>query len=199
MYLVIEVISKLDAGRIRRAPWNIRNTIEHIQDDARRYLLDVAHFIRTNKMKTGKILSFQCKAVACVIKGKAGKEREFGRVFQLGRIQGNFLFVSKSNSVRMHDKNSLIPILAEHTHIFGNRMLKSLATDKGYWSRINYQAAKKLGIKDIGIQSPGNIKHPENLLDAEIQAMLKDRRAGIEPLILLPRTSADTTANKEDS
>ena len=85
-------------------------------------------------MKTGKILSFHSKAIACVIKGKVGKEKEFGRVFQLGRVKGNFLFVLKSKSVRMHDKNSLIPMLEEHTQLFGDSILELMAMDKGYWS-----------------------------------------------------------------
>jgi len=51
-------------------------------------------------------LSFHAKALACIKKGKAGKEMEFGRVLQLGRIKGNFLFVLESRSIKMNDKQS---------------------------------------------------------------------------------------------
>ena len=42
------------------------------------------------------------------------KVEEFGRVFQLGRIKGNFLYVLASTSLRVEDKQSFAPMLAEH-------------------------------------------------------------------------------------
>ncbi len=183
LYPVIEFISSLNTKNILRSPWNIQLAINQIRSDARRYLLDVAHFVRTNTMKTGKLLSFRCKEIACIKKGKAGKELEFGRVFQLGRIQGNFLFVAASESIRMNDKKSLIPLLIEHAQLFGDSTLDSFATDKGYWSLKNYEAAKKRSIREIGLQKPRNVQNLEKMGSPDIQQNLRDRRAGIEPLI----------------
>ena len=56
--------------------------IDQINSHAWRYLLDVGHFTRTHMIK-------------------AGKDKEFGRVFQLGRIKGNFLYVLASTSLRI--------------------------------------------------------------------------------------------------
>ena len=109
--------------------------------------------------------------------GGLGKDREFGRVYQLGRIGGNFLIVLPSTSVRQDDKASLIPMVKEHQAIFGKGVLESLGTDKGYFTKANQQALCGQ-IKELGIQSPGNVKHQEPIPQA-----LKDRRAGIEPLI----------------
>jgi hypothetical protein len=69
-------------------PWHVQQAMNTLTSHSWRYLLDVAHFIRTHTIKPDKLLSFHCFEVACIRKGKVGKENEFGRVFQLGRIGG---------------------------------------------------------------------------------------------------------------
>jgi len=180
---VVDICKSLDPGRVARLPWNIRRAYDQIKAQAWRYLLDVGHFTRTHSIKAGKILSLHSSAVACIKKGKVGKDKEFGRVFQLARIKGNFLFVLESTSIRMNDKLSLVPLLNEHQALFGEGVLKSVSADKGYWSSKNLKAAARLNVSDIGLQSPSNIKNTKLLPTKETQEKLRDRRAGIEPLI----------------
>ena len=78
---VVEICNALDVKRLQRLPWNIRRAVEHIRTQAWRYLLDVGHFTRTHRIKAGKLLAFHAQAVACIRKGKAGKENEFGLVW----------------------------------------------------------------------------------------------------------------------
>lgn len=180
---VVDICTALDSVRIARLPWNIRRAFDQIKDQAWRYLLDVGHFTRTHSIKAGKILSLHSSAVACIKKGKVGKDKEFGRVFQLARIKGNFMFVLESTSIRMNDKLSLVPLLNEHQTLFGEGILKSVSADKGYWSSKNVKAAARLNVVDIGLQPPSNIKNKKLLPTKETQEKLRDRRAGIEPLI----------------
>ena len=180
---VVDICNSLDPARIARLPWNIRRAYYQIRDQAWRYLLDVGHFTRTHTIKAGKILSLHASAVACIKKGKVGKDHEFGRVFQLARIKGNFLFVLESTSLRMNDKHSLVSLLNEHQALFGEGALESLSADKGYWAASNLKAAAKRNVRDIGLQAPSNIKNKRLLPTKEIQEELRDRRAGIEPLI----------------
>lgn len=180
---IVDICNTLDPARVARLPWNIRRSYDQIKDQAWRYLLDVGHFTRTHTIKAGKILSLHASAVACIKKGKVGKENEFGRVFQLARIKGNFLYVLESTSLRMSDKHSLIPLLDEHQKLFGEGELNSISADKGYWSSKNLKAAAKRNIANIGLQTPSNIKNKKLLPTKEIQDELRDRRAGIEPLI----------------
>ena len=180
---VVDICKSLDPGRVARLPWNIRRAYDQIKGQAWRYLLDVGHFTRTHSIKAGKILSLHSSAVACIKKGKVGKDKEFGRVFQLARIKGNFMFVLESTSIRMNDKLSLVPLLNEHHALFGEGILKSVSADKGYWSSKNLKAAARLNVSDIGLQAPSNIKNTKLLPTKETQEKLRDRRAGIEPLI----------------
>lgn len=173
----VQECMSLSVEQVQSLPWNIRRALEQIRNHAQKYLVDVAHFIKTHTLKTGKILSFHLLGVACISKGKVGKDREFGRVYQLGRIGGNFLMVLPATSIRQEDKQSLIPMLKEHQAVFGEGVLKSMGTDKGYFTKANIEEALKI-VKEVGIQIPGNVK-----LQRPISQELKDRRAGIEPLI----------------
>lgn len=179
---VVNLCDQLSNRQIADLPWNIRQAFDQITGDGWRYLLDVGYFTRTNMIKAGKILSLHAKEVACIKKGKVGKEFEFGRVFQLGRIKGNFLFVLESTSLQMNDKHSFIPFLEQHVALFGQGNLETVAVDKGYWSAKNQKALKERGLVIEGLQKPSNLKVIQDV-DTELQEDLLNRRAGIEPLI----------------
>lgn len=179
---VVAICNALERKHIRRLPWNIRRAVDQIKNQAWRYLLDVGHFTRTHTIKTGKALAFHAQSVACIRKGKVGRENEFGRVFQLGRIKGNFLFVLGSSSLRMEDKQSFLPMFVEHAILFGGGQPKSVSSDKGYWSAENQRALTSRRIIS-GLQRPANIKSRRGVPSTEVQERLQNRRAGIEPLI----------------
>ena len=161
-------------------PWQMRQAINNLTSHGWRFVLDVAHFIRPHTIKPDKLLAFHCFEVACIRKGKVGKENEFGRVFQLGRMGGNFLIPFTCTDVRRDDKQSLLPAIAEQAAIFGAGILEAVGTDKGYYSAANIREVEQAGINADGIQRPANIKDPP---PAEIVRPLRNRRAGIEPLI----------------
>ncbi len=178
---VVELARNLSRNQLGTLPWNIKRIFDVIKDDSWRYLLDVAHFIRRNKIKKGKILSFHSRAVACIKKGKAGKEMEFGRVFQLGRIGGNFMFSLGNTSIGMNDKKSFVPMIEEHMKLFGPGTLKTVAADKGYWSLANKKSLEKLNLRTEGLQRPGRVG--SQVPESDLKEALHNRRAGIEPLI----------------
>jgi IS5 family transposase len=165
-------------------PWNMRRAIDQITEQGWRFVLDVAHFIRTHTIKPGKILSFHCQAVACIRKGKVGKENEFGRVFQVGRLGGNFLLVGACSSLRMEDAASLLPMLTEHQRLFGPGTLRSCGTDKSYYSAANRKYLRALpGLEEEGLQQPGRDPAQRSESEQATFIRLANRRAGIEPLI----------------
>jgi IS5 family transposase len=177
---VMNLYQSLSARRCRVLPWYIRRTLEQVRLSGWRYLLDVGHFVRTHTLKPGKRLAFHAEALTCIKKGKAGKPHEFGRVFQLGRIGGNFLIPFPCTDVRMQDQHSLLPAVHAHRALFGEDRLKQVGTDKGYYSASNIRAIEALAINADGVQRPSQIKQRP---PPEIIRALKRRRAGIEPLI----------------
>jgi len=164
--------------------WNVQRAINQLLAHGEAYLSSAKSFIETGVAEANKRLSFHVDSVSCFNKKKAHKKYEFGRCFQLGRITGNFVFVKKSHNVQMNDKKSFNSVIEEHESLFGEKCLKSVATDKGYYSIKNVKFIVKRGIDKIGIQVPVNIsnKHVESFGN-EVLEELYNRRAGIEPLI----------------
>lgn len=180
---VIEVCKQLDALVLKKIKWNFKRSILQIKEIASQYLEDVRKFLIEGGVVATKRLSFHLKEVACFTKGKLGKKYQFGRAFQLGRIGGNFFFVTSCTSIRMDDKTSLSPIIQEHEKVFNETKIDSIGTDKGYYSKENekYLVEKEI---EVGIQRPANIKKaPLKPLTKEREEALINRRSGIEPLI----------------
>lgn len=177
---VIAAVKDFSDSTLSELPWNIRRAIKTIQTYAHQYLVDVRHFIENHTMWPDKILSFHAQAVKCIRKGKVGKDSEFGRVFQLGRIGGNFMIVYACDSVRMDDKTALVPVVKHHIELFGADTLKTVSTDKCYYSEANVKAIAEISVDTQGLQRPVNIKKQPS---GDKVLQLHNQRAGIEPLI----------------
>jgi len=176
---LIDHVLKIPHQALRGFPWFIKKKIKFLQEEAWSYILDVEYFIRNQSIKKGKRLAFHLKEVICINKEKVGQGLQFGRVFQLGRIGGNFLVPFFCTSTEMKDKESIGPILEEYGEIFGEGTLESFGADKGYYSAKNKKLIQEKSIDPIGLQKPGI---PLSSLTPEA-IVLRDRRAGIEPLI----------------
>jgi len=169
---------------IHRMPWNIRRALEQVNEHCSNLFLHVASFMCRGVVVADKALSFHTRAVHCFNKGKATHGLEFGRAFQLGRIGGNFLVVGTCMSIRMEDKASVRPMVEAHQGLFGQGVLQSFGTDKGYYSQANHDYLYTVaGLKELGLQQPGLDIGSLAESEAEVRARLADRRAGIEPLI----------------
>ena len=171
----LKLTDSIGSQELTSMPWNIRKIFDQIAPEGKKYLSDVARFIRNHTIKKGKLLAWHIKEFACIKKGKVGKDKEFGRVFQIGRINGNFLFVGKSTSIRMEDAASLVSMVEEHARLFGSGILQSLSTDKKYFSQENIDALEE--IKDL------SLGYRLEDMSEEIFSALMDHRAGLEALL----------------
>ena len=130
------------------------------------------------------ISSLHAYDVGCFNKGKLNKGLQFGRAYQLGRVEGNFLVVGECTSVYMPDAPSLPAMIALHQNLFGQGTLQSIATDKGYYSFDNERRLEAAGVKDIYLPRPNRtLDAPPEKTPGPIRQLLHDRRAGLEPLI----------------
>ena len=156
-------------------PQNITLHLDHVTEKGKRYMLDVAHYLRTGKMKPGKILSFHLSEVAYINKNKVGKQAQFGREYQIGRLTGNIVIASPSLTIRTNDKAAMAGMVGLHRDLFGKGVLDSVSADRGYYSRANQSALAAVGETSLGYQW-----HDQGEADFR---RLADRRAGIEPII----------------
>jgi transposase, IS5 family len=181
---IIRFCEQISTDLFATMPWNIQRLITQIITHAKGYLIDVASYIRHGEMQKGKLLAFHVQEVSCFNKNKLDKRLQFGRNIQLGRVGGNFLIVGSSDTVRQEDKQSMQPMLALHTELFGQNVLDSVTADKGYYSKKNENALKNASIKEIGLQKPQQKKKNSSGVNQQtISESLINRRAGIEPLI----------------
>jgi len=177
---VIHKILQLPAQVVEAGSRKFNQLCEQICEKGGPYLADVEHFIHTGKMAPGKLLSFNLEQVLCIRKGKVGKPYEFGRVFQLGRLGGNFILVGRAETVVNPDQSAVPHMVAEHETLFGKDVLESCGVDKGYESPQNNQCLKDYKIPKNAIQKRNGTS--ETLTPEELIAYT-NRRAGIEPLI----------------
>jgi len=128
--------------------------------------------------------SLHAQEITCFNKGKLNQKLQFGRAYQLGRIEGNFLFVTECASLHMPDAQSLPDIIDVHEQLFGKNILESTTTDKGYYAYGNEWLLKQKGVKAIYLPRPRRtLFAPPEKTPWSIQQVLHNCRAGIEPLI----------------
>ena len=174
----------LATRHIEALPWQIRRAWQQLKAHGKKYFKDVEHYIFSGEIAEGKVMSFHLSEVGCFNKMKEGKGLQFGRQLQLGRIGGNFMIVAKSATIRMEDKRSVDPMLKEHQALFGEGMLQSYGTDKGYYSHANQKIVNAIpGIVESNLQRPGQDLSKLGEEEMALKTALANRRAGIEPLI----------------
>ena len=163
--------------------WTLRRAIEKLCGRGA-MLLENTHGYIFEGLSNTPLPSLHAEEVACFNKGKLNKRLQFGRVFQLGRLGGNFMIVSECISIHMPDAKSLPAMVNLHQRLFGEGILQSIATDKGYYSLDNFNRLEQANINDIYLPRPERtLNAPPDKTSASIRQNLHDRRSGIEPLI----------------
>jgi hypothetical protein len=148
------------------------------------YLSDTFEHNFEAAVRTSRIFSMHRDAVDIFNKQKENKAFEFGRQFQIGRVEGNFVFSTPNYSVRMPDPEALKPMVRTHLNTF-QQPITSIGTDKGYYRKDNEQFLLDLKIKEVALQKI-NRKYndpPDNPLPPERLEELINRRSGIEGII----------------
>jgi IS5 family transposase len=163
------------------AKWYIKRALGKIKKNAAIYIKQVQHYCRTGRASKDKILSFHIDNVATIQKGKEHKKYEFGEVWQVGRLDGNFVFGKFSQTdLRFHD-SSAIEVMMEALMINMECNVETFAADRGYYSKKNFDTLDALGISEQGIHPKG--KASWRITDSDYAINLINRRAGIEPII----------------
>jgi IS5 family transposase len=89
-------------------------------------------------------------------KGKAHKPTEFGRLIDIVEVENGFVSDYRVLDGNPSDGTLLIPALQRHIKRFG-RPPRLVATDRGFWSAANEEAAHKLGVKQVAIPIKGKV------------------------------------------
>jgi len=179
--LVENALAAFDKIRITKIKWNIQDKIEKIKKYARVYLKQVNHYCRTNHACKDKILTFNFENITTIQKGKEHKKYEFGEVWQIGRLDGNFCFGMFNDKDLKYKDSTAIEDILEKIVLNIDTIPTTIAADRGYWSECNINAVDSLGISQQGLHPKG--KQSWRVTDPDLVEKLINRRAGIEPII----------------
>lgn len=164
-----------------KVKWYIQKKLNKIIKYGRIYIKQVRHYCRTGRACPGKLLSFHLENVTSIQKGKEHKKYEFGEVWQIGRLDGNFCFgIFNVNDLKYNDSTAAKDII-EKVVIKIKSDLESIAADRSYWSDDNINSVDSLGISEQAIHPKGNKEW--RVSDSNLVETFINRRAGIEPII----------------
>jgi IS5 family transposase len=113
-----------------------------------------ARILDGDKHYRDKVLSLFEPHTEAIRKGKASKPTEFGKLVKIQEAENQFVVDYQVYQRRPDDRTLVIPSLAAHERIFG-RAPHLLATDRGFWSPANKQAARSAGVKRVCIPAVG--------------------------------------------
>lgn len=85
-----------------------------------------------------------------IVRGKVGKQVEFGLKWGISRIDGFVLAFLINGGQHVSDKRFCIEAIKEHKALFG-KAPRDFGFDRGGYSKTNIGRAKKLGVKHVGI------------------------------------------------
>lgn len=174
------IIKNIQIGKY----FHVRRKLEQLQWKGSRLLEMLYNKLFEGKVSDIPIYSLHAYDVHAFNKNKLSRQVEYGRCYQLGRIEGNFLYVGKCTSLHMPDVPSLPLMVVEHQKLFGKESLKSISTDKGYYAYFNQFFLEEEEIKEIGLPRPNRVlRAPYSMQGEGVMERLYNRRAGIEPLI----------------
>lgn len=162
-----------------KLPWNLQLDLVHLTKVGPKLLEQINFFIKNQKVSPDKIMSLTVNKVKCIKRGKLGKMFEFGRKWFIWRTDGNYVMGYASEDPNLDDTKSLDQALNEYKDVF-KKSPDSITGDQGFWSDDNLKACEKHKIAEVGINPRGK---KEWKVDQDQIESLKNRRAGVEPII----------------
>lgn len=127
-----------------------------------------------------KLFSIYEPHTELLIRGKAGKDIEFGHMVSIHQVRGSFITEYRVHETRPADYTTVDTALARHEELFGS-LPKILAADKGYWESSAKTKELLTKIACVSIGKKGNRTEEEREREHSPAFRLGQKfRAGVE-------------------
>lgn len=128
---------------------------QRVHDTMKTLLPQIAYWVKTGFVATGKIVSLHIKRLHSIVRGKVGKKVEFGLEWGFTRLRGGFIMatLAKKRS-ELVDQRFVGRAVDDHIAIFG-KAPTSFAYDRGGSSKPNVKLLKSKGVKNVGLAPRG--------------------------------------------
>lgn len=158
----------------RKAAWS---RVNRLRLTMQTLLPQIRYWIRTGWVAANKIVSLKIPELYAIVRGKIGKEVEFGLNWGIRRLRGGYLLATLAKDKReLHDSRYATQAVREHIALFG-RAPHSYAYDRGGWSSKNVAEVKRLGVRDVGLAPQGQARW---LVAGKVKDRLVSERAQVE-------------------
>lgn len=151
--------------------------IQRLTDVMEKLIPQMRHFIETGFVASKKIIHLLMTDLYAMVRGKAGKQMEFGLKWGINKLKGGFLqgFVIQGGKY-FSDIQFCIEALRVYHQSIGE-IPKIYGFDRGGYSKTNIKKAIKLGIKHVGIAPKGKDRWA---VSKTMQSKIKKERAQVE-------------------
>ena len=128
---------------------------QQVHDTMTALLPQIAYWVKTGFVATGKIVSLHMQRLHSIVRGKVGKKVEFGLEWGFTRLRGGFIMatLAKKRS-ELVDQRFVGRAVDDHIAIFG-KAPRSFAYDRGGSGKANVKLLKAKGVKNVGLAPRG--------------------------------------------
>jgi hypothetical protein len=143
-------ISKNVSGKAKRAAGHMTEVFVTMS----RLMGQIDHWIKTGFVAPEKIISLFQEELRSIVRGKIGKDVEFGLKWGINQIRGGYVHLFMMKEMRSADCDYALEAVKEHIRLFGQAP-KEFGFDRGGWSEPHMAQMEDLGVKRIGVAPTG--------------------------------------------
>jgi len=168
---------RLRLTKYRKVAWA---KVQQLHRTMQTLLPQIRYWIKTGWVAANKIVNLQIPEIYAIVRGKVGKNVEFGLQWGMTRLRGGFLLATLGK-----EKNELVDsafaarAVKDHKALFG-KAPKAYAYDRAGWSEANVAELKQMGVSHVGLAPRGKAKWQ---VAGKIKDKLVSERAQVEGCI----------------
>lgn len=136
----------------------VSNRLSPLLQAVSKLMPQIKYFIKHGRPTSNKIISLFHSEVRSVVRGKVGKDVEFGLKWLVNRVRGGYVWIHIHSSLQqVSDFDYAVQAIDEHIALFGAPP-KDFGFDRGGWSEPHIKKIKDKGVKRIAIAPKGKAK-----------------------------------------
>lgn len=129
--------------------------LEPLLETVSKLIPQIEYFIRNGRPTSNKIISLFHPEIRAVVRGKVGKNVEFGLKWLINRVRGGYVWASIHSSLKqISDMDYAVKAIDEHIGLFGAPP-KDFGFDRGAWSIPHIEKIQSKGVKRVAIAPTG--------------------------------------------
>lgn len=161
---------------VRGAKKRAANHLAETYNTMSQLINQIDYWIRTGNVAKEKIVSVFQSQLRSIVRGKIGKDVEFGLKWGINQIRGGYVHIFMMKEMRSADYDYAVEAIKEHIKLFGHPP-REYGFDRGGWSEPHFGQMRELGVKRIAVAPKGKQKWK---VSKSCEDRMKRERAQVE-------------------